>query len=43
MVTVIAQDPLKIFPQLASVSFDMFENKYELIKNFDNSNQTYIQ
>ncbi|MGE5684501.1 MAG: hypothetical protein ACM3ZS_05085 [Nitrososphaerota archaeon] len=43
MVTVIAKDPLKIFPQLGSVSYDKFENKYELIKNFDNSNQTYIQ
>jgi hypothetical protein len=43
MVTVIAQDPLKIFPQLGSVRYDKFENRYELIKNFDNSNQTYIQ
>jgi hypothetical protein len=43
MVTVIAKDPLKIFPQLASVSYDKFENKYELIKDFDKSNQTYIQ
>lgn len=43
MVTAIAMDPLKIFPQLGSVRYDRFENKYELIKNFDNSNQTYIQ
>lgn len=43
IVTVIAKDPLKIFPNLGSVSYDRFENKYELIKNFDNSNQTYIQ
>ena len=43
MVTAIAKDPLKIFPQLGSVSYDRFENEYELIKNFDNSNQTYIQ
>ena len=43
MVTVIAEDPLKIFPQLGSVSYDKFENKYELIKDFDKSNQTYIQ
>ena len=43
MITVIAKDPLKFFPQLGSVSYDKFENKYELIKNFDNSNQTYIQ
>jgi len=43
MVTAIAEDPLKIFPQLGSASYDKFENKYELIKNFDNSNQTYIQ
>jgi hypothetical protein len=34
---------LKIFPQLGSVSYNKFESKYELIKNFDNSNQTYIQ
>lgn len=43
MVTVIAEDPLKIFPQLGSVRYDKFESRYELIKNFDNSNQTYIQ
>lgn len=43
MVTDIAMDPLKIFPQLGSVRYDRFENKYDLIKNFDNSNQTYIQ
>ena len=42
-VTVMAQDPLKIFPQLQHVSSDKFENKYELVRNFDNSNQTYIQ
>ena len=44
-VTVMAEDPLKIFPQLGLVSYDKFEfeNKYEIIKNFDNSNQTYIQ
>ena len=43
MVTAIAEDPLKIFPQLGSVRYDKFESRYELIKNFDNSNQTYIQ
>jgi len=42
-VTVMAKDPLKIFPQLGLVSYDKFENTYEIIKNFDNSNQTYIQ
>ena len=42
-VTVIAEDPLKIFPQIGLVRFDKFENKFELIKNFDNSNQTYIR
>ena len=42
-VTVMAQDPLKIFPQLGFVNFDKFENKYEIIKNFDKSNQSYIQ
>lgn len=43
VVTAIAKDPLKIFPQLGSVNYNRFENKYEVIKNFDNSNQTYIQ
>jgi hypothetical protein len=43
IVTVMSEDPLKIFPQLGLVSYDKFENKYEIIKNFDNSNQTYIQ
>jgi hypothetical protein len=42
-VTAIAENPLKIFPQLGSVRYDKFESGYELIKNFDNSNQTYIQ
>jgi hypothetical protein len=42
-VTVMAEDPLKIFPQIGLVGYDKFENKYEIIKNFDNSNQTYIQ
>jgi hypothetical protein len=42
-VTIMAEDPLKIFPKLGLVSYDKFENKYEIIKNFDNSNQTYIQ
>lgn len=42
-VTILAEDPLKIFPQLGLVSYDNFENKYEIIKNFDNTNQTYIQ
>ena len=43
IVTVMAKDPLKIFPRLGLVSYDKFENKFEIIKNFDNSNQTYIQ
>jgi hypothetical protein len=38
-----AENPLKIFPKLGYVSYDKFENKYEIIKNFDNANQTYIQ
>ena len=42
-VTIMAEDPLKIFPKLGLINYDKFENKYELIKNFDNSNQTYIQ
>ncbi|CAN5544253.1 hypothetical protein BH18THE1_BH18THE1_00400 [soil metagenome] len=43
VITVMAEDPLKIFPQIGLVRFDKFENKFELIKNFDNSNQTYIR
>jgi len=43
IVTTMAQDPLKIFPQLGLVHHDKFENNYEIIRNFDNSNQTYIQ
>ena len=42
-VTIMAENPLKIFPQIGLVRFDKFENKFELIKNFDNSNQTYIR
>lgn len=42
-VTVMAEDPLKVIPQLGLVSYGKFENEYEIIKNFDNSNQTYIQ
>ena len=42
-VSTMAEDPLKIFPKLGLVNYDKFESKYELIKNFDNSNQTYIQ
>jgi hypothetical protein len=43
IVTVIAEDPLKIFPQIGLVRYDKYESKFELIKNFDNSNQTYIR
>jgi hypothetical protein len=42
-VTIMAENPLKIFPKLGYVSYDKFENNYEIIKNFDNANQTYIQ
>lgn len=42
-VTIMAEDPLKIFPQLGLISYDKFENEFEIIKNFDNTNQTYIQ
>ena len=42
-VTIMAEDPLKIFPQLGFIRYDKYESKYEVIKNFDNSNQTYIQ
>lgn len=41
--TIMAEDPLKIFPQLGLISYDKFENEFEIIKNFDNTNQTYIQ
>jgi len=43
IVTIIAEDPLKIFPQIGLVRYDKYESKFELIKNFDNSNQTYIR
>jgi hypothetical protein len=42
-VTIMAEDPLKIFPQLGFVRCDKYQSKYEIIKNFDNSNQSYIQ
>jgi len=43
IVTVIAEDPLKIFPQIGLIRYDKYESKFELIKDFDNSNQTYIR
>ena len=43
VITVIAEDPLKIFPQIGLARYDKYESKFELIKNFDNSNQTYIR
>lgn len=41
--TIMAKDPLNFFPQLRLITYDNFENKYEIIKNFDKANQTYIQ
>lgn len=43
VITVIAEDPLKIFPQIGLIRYDKYESNFELIKNFDNSNQTYIR
>ncbi|HSA73921.1 MAG TPA: hypothetical protein VLD84_08205 [Nitrososphaeraceae archaeon] len=43
VITVIAEDPLKIFPQIGLVRYDKYESEFELIRNFDNSNQTYIR
>jgi hypothetical protein len=40
---VLAKDPLALFPQLRIMSNSGFENKFEIIKEFDKSNQCYIQ
>jgi len=40
---ILANDPLALFPQLRFMSNSGFENKFEIIKEFDKSNQCYIQ
>lgn len=40
---ILANDPLALFPQLRFMSNNGFENKFEIIKEFDQSNQCYIQ
>ena len=39
----LAKDPVSLFPQLRRVSNDKFENRFEIVKEFDKSNQYYIQ
>jgi hypothetical protein len=40
---ILAKDPLALFPQLRIMPNNVFDNKFEIIKEFDKSNQTYIQ
>ena len=40
---ILAKDPLALFPQLRILPNNVFDNKFEIIKEFDKSNQTYIQ
>jgi hypothetical protein len=39
----LAKDPLVLFPQLRRMPNNIFDNKFEIIKEFDKSNQSYIQ
>ena len=39
----LAKDLVSLFPQLRHVSNDKFENRFEIVKEFDKSNQYYIQ
>ena len=39
----LAKDPVSLFPQLRHISSDKFENRFEIVKEFDKSNQYYIQ
>ncbi len=39
----LAKDPVGLFPQIRQVSSDKFENRFEIIKEFDKCNQYYIQ
>jgi hypothetical protein len=40
---ILAKDPLALFPQLRIIPNNVFDNKFEIIKEFDKSNQSYIQ
>ena len=40
---ILAKDPLALFPQLRIIPHNVFDNKFEIIKEFDKSNQSYIQ
>jgi hypothetical protein len=40
---ILAKDPLALFPKLRIVPNNVFDNKFEIIKEFDKSNQSYIQ
>jgi len=39
----LAKDPVSLFPQLRHIFSDKFENRFEIVKEFDKSNQYYIQ
>ena len=39
----LAKDPVSLFPQLRHVSGNKFENRFEIVKEFDKGNQYYIQ
>jgi hypothetical protein len=40
---ILAKDPLALFPQLRNMPNNVFDTKFEIIKEFDKSNQSYIQ
>lgn len=39
----LAKDPLILFPQLRFMPRNKFDNRFEIVKDFDKSNQSYIQ
>ncbi len=39
----LAKDPLILFPQLRLMPRNGFDNRFEIVKEFDKSNQSYIQ
>jgi hypothetical protein len=39
----LAKDPLVLFPQLRSMPKSSFDKTFEIVKEFDKSNQNYIQ
>lgn len=39
----LAKDPLILFPQLRWMPKNSFDNRFEIVKEFDKSNQGYIQ